>query len=326
MLRSKLSFLRGRGLLKLLVEFVVRTTTKKWHSSREIRNMIQKFDLELSGPSLVLKTERATDFVKNPLIYVDIGARGGAQDITKEFLKVLHFVFCEADEDEAKNLTSNFSAGRFSIIKNAISDSPSVRTLYLTKSRGASSLLTPSGNFIGFFGNADRDLSRFAIEKEVQVETLPLSLSMPEEIDVVDILKIDVQGLEFEVLNGMGSFRPFVICTECSTTEFYLGQKTLFSVGLLLENLGYMPLQLMGITIVPKTLAKFQSCIQVHGDVIFVPDNSANGRAIIERDVEKWFAALCMHGYMDFALWQIEELKISKPALITQTEELLRKS
>jgi len=29
---------------------------------------------------------------------------------------------------------------------------------------------------------------------------------------------------------------------------------------------------------------------------------------------------------MDFALWQIEELKISKPALITQTEELLRKS
>jgi hypothetical protein len=57
-----------------------------------------------------------------------------------------------------------------------------------------------------------------------------------------------------------------------------------------------------------------------------VPDNSANGRAIIERDVEKWFAALCMHGYMDFALWQIEELKISKPELITQTEELLRKS
>jgi len=326
MLRSKLSFLRGRGLLKLLLEFVVRATTKKWHSSREIRNMIQKFDLELSGPSLVLKTERATDFVKNPLIYVDIGARGGAQDITKEFLEVLHFVFCEADEDEAKNLTSNFSAGQFSIIKNAISDSPSVRTLYLTKSRGASSLLTPNGNFIGFFGGADRDISRFAIEKEVQVETLPLSLSMPQEIDVVDILKIDVQGLEFEVLSGMGSFRPFVICTECSTTEFYLGQKTLFSVGLLLENLGYMPLRLMQITIVPKTLANFQSCIQAHGDVIFVPDNSANGRAIIERDVEKWFAALCMHGYMDFALWQIEELKISKPALITQTEELLRKS
>ncbi len=80
----------------------------------------------------------------------------------------------------------------------------------------------------------------------------------------------------------------------------------------------------MGITIVPKTLAKFQSCIQVHGDVIFVPDNSANGRAIIERDVEKWFLALCMHGYMDFALWQLAELKIPKPMLVTQTEERLK--
>jgi hypothetical protein len=33
-----------------------------------------------------------------------------------------------------------------------------------------------------------------------------------------------------------------------------------------------------------------------------------------------------MHGYMDFALWQIEELKISKPPLVTQTEELRRNS
>jgi predicted RNase H-like nuclease (RuvC/YqgF family) len=90
--------------------------------------------------------------------------------------------------------------------------------------------------------------------------------------------------------------------------------------------MGYFPIHLMERQLLPKTETKWRGSIQVHGDVIFVPDNSANGRAIIERDVEKWFAALCMHGYMDFALWQIEELKIPKPALITQTEELLRKS
>jgi hypothetical protein len=31
-----------------------------------------------------------------------------------------------------------------------------------------------------------------------------------------------------------------------------------------------------------------------------------------------------MHGYVDFALWQISELKIPKPELILQTEELLK--
>ena len=105
---------------------------------------------------------------------------------------------------------------------------------------------------------------------------------------------------------------------------------SLYRIGRLtgsqLEKLGYMPLKFMEIQLVPKTLAKYQSCIPVHGDVVFVPNNSAQGREIIERDVEKWFASLCMHGYMDFALWQIEELKISKPPLVTETEELLRKS
>ena len=97
-------------------------------------------------------------------------------------------------------------------------------------------------------------------------------------------------------------------------------------MGSLLENLGYFPIHLMDGHLLSRTAAKWRNSTQLYGDVIFVPDNSANGRAIIERDVEKWFASLCMHGYMDFALWQIEELKIPKPALITQTEELLRKS
>ena len=306
------------------VELIVRKSTKIWRNSREIRNLIQKIDSETADTTFVLQTQRASEFTEDPLIYVDIGARGGAQEVTKGFLKILYFVICEADEDEAKNLESAFAAGRFSIIKNAISDSSTVRTLYLTKSRGCSSLLPPNGNFIGLFGGKDRDLDRFEVEKELEIKTLPLSLSMPQDIETIDILKIDVQGLEFEILAGMGSFRPFVICAECSAVEFYLGQKTFFSVGLLVEKLGYMPLQLMGITIVPKTLAKFQSCIQVHGDVIFVPDNSKNGKAIIERDTEKWFLALCMHGYMDFALWQLAELKIPKPMLVTQTEELLK--
>ncbi|MFO0006646.1 MAG: hypothetical protein ACK559_36565, partial [bacterium] len=124
--------------------------------------------------------------------------------------------------------------------------------------------------------------------------------------------------LEYEAISGLGLFRPFLICVECSTVELYLGQKSVFEVGAKLEKLGYMPLKFMEIQLVPKTLAKYQSSIPVHGDVIFVPNNSVQGRTIIERDVEKWFASLCMHGYMDFALWQIEELKISKPILKIQ--------
>ena len=326
MLRRLLNVVKGFGLLTTLVEFVVRFSTRQWRNSREIRNLIQKIDFEISNNKLILQTQRAAELAENSLIYVDIGSRGGPQKITEGFSKIIHFVICEADSDEVKNLQSTFAECNFSIINNAISDIEATRTLYLTASRGASSLLKPTGNAIGLFGGNERNLDRFKIEHEVQIRTKPLSASVPPEIKNIDILKIDVQGMEFEILSGMGEFRPFLICAECSTVEMYSGQKTLFSVGLMLEKLGYMPVKLMEITVMPKTLVNFQSCIQIHGDVIFGPDNSAKGRAIIERDVEKWFASLCMHGYMDFALWQLEELKISKPPLVTETEELLRNS
>ena len=324
MLKRALNLVKGFGLLTTLVEFIVRFSTRQWRNSREIRHLVEKIDSETSNNRFILQAQRTSELATNPLIYVDIGSRGGPQKITDGFSKIIHFVICEADEDELKNLVSTFDGCRYSIINNAISGTSAIRKLYLTKARGCSSLLEPNGNAIGLFGGNERNLERFEVEKELEIKTLPLSMSLPEKIETIDILKIDVQGLEFEILNGMGSFRPFLLCVECSTVEFYGGQKTLFSVGLLLEKLGYMPLKMMEITLTPKTLANFQSSIQLHGDVIFVPDNSATGRAIIERDVEKWFVALCMYGYLDFALWQIDELKIPKPPLVTQTETLLK--
>ena len=296
-----------------------------FQNSRAIRNIVESTDQQISN-RLIFTTSAAAEKFKNSIIYFDIGARGGSQEITKEFSELLHFVVFDADPESNSKLQNDFKNSKVTVVNNAISDSDSKRTLFLTESRACSSLLEPSGHSLSLRGGNSRDLTRFQVEREIVIDTQTLSKSIPIEIKFIDILKIDIQGLEYEAISGLGLFRPFLICVECSTVELYLGQKSVFDVGAQLEKLGYMPLKFMEIQLVPKTLAKYQSCIPVHGDVIFVPNNSAQGRAIIERDVEKWFAALCMHGYMDFALWQIEELKIPKPALITQTEELLRKS
>ena len=296
-----------------------------FQNSRAIRNIVESADQQISN-RLIFATSAAAEKFKNSIIYVDIGARGGSQEITKEFSELLHFVVFDADPESNSKLQNDFKNSKVTVVNNAISDSDSKRTLFLTESRACSSLLEPSGHSLSLRGGNSRDLTRFQVEREIVIDTQTLSKSIPIEIKFIDILKIDIQGLEYEAISGLGLFRPFLICVECSTVELYLGQKSVFDVGAQLEKLGYMPLKFMEIQLVPKTLAKYQSCIPVHGDVIFVPNNSVQGRAIIERDVEKWFAALCMHGYMDFALWQIEELKIPKPALITQTEELLRSS
>jgi FkbM family methyltransferase len=325
MLKKLLNVFRARGTLMFFIRPFVKIGIYHFQNSRSIRNLVESADQKLSTGSIITTTSAAKKF-KNSIIYVDIGARGGSQKVTNKFNELLHFVVFDADPESNAKLQSDFKNSKVTVVNNAISDSDSKRTLFLTESRACSSLLEPSGHSLSLRGGNSRDLTRFKVEREVVIDTQTLSKSIPIEIKFIDILKIDIQGLEYEAISGLGLFRPFLICVECSTVELYLGQKSVFEVGAQLEKLGYMPLKFMEIQLVPKTLANYQSCIPVHGDVIFVPNNSAHGRAIIERDVEKWFASLCMHGYMDFALWQIEELKISKPPLVTETEELLRKS
>lgn len=219
---------------------------------------------------------------------------------------------------QISNLDSNVE-----IINAAVSDENSVKTLYLTKKRGGSSLLSPNGPMFGLMAIDGEGLKRFDVEKTEEIQTRRLDEVINPSVTKIEILKIDTQGSEYKILSALGEHRPFLICAECATAEIYQGQKTLFAIGYLLENLGYFPLRLMDSHLLPKTKAKWRNSVQLYGDVIFVPNNSSSGKAIIEQDVEKWFASLCMHGFMDFALWQIEELKIPKPTLVLETEKLL---
>jgi FkbM family methyltransferase len=290
----------------------------------QIRNLIAQLDFEKIDRTQILKTRVIRKLSDDPINYVDIGARGGLLEFLKPFESVLNTIFFEPDTEEFLKMQKLHADKRVQIFNVAVSDSDSTKTLYLTKKRGGSSLLHPSGHMIGLMAQDGVGIDRFAVEKTIEIKTQRLDEVVNFSEIKIDILKIDTQGSEYEILGALGGHRPFLICAECATTEIYKNQKSIFATGLLLENLGYFPLHMMDGHLIPKTAATWRNSTQLYGDVIFVPDNSENGIAIIKRDVEKWFAALCMHGYVDFALWQISELKIPKPELILQTEELLK--
>ena len=292
----------------------------------QIRDLVSQLDSKQIDRTTFSKTNAAKSLINNPINYADIGARGGLLDFLEPFKNLLNTIYFEPDVEEFEKMKKQYSNQKATIINAAVSDSNSVKTLFLTKKRGGSSLLHPSGSMIGMMSIDGEGTNRFSVEKTIQIQTQRLDEVVKFEETQINLLKIDTQGSEFEILSALGAHRPFLICAECATTEIYKGQKTMFAVGALLENLGYFPLHLMDGHLISKTLSNWRNSTHLYGDVIFVPDNSAKGRAIIERDVEKWFASLCMHGYMDFALWQLEELKISKPPLVTETEELLRNS
>ena len=195
-----------------------------FRNSRAIRNIVEIADQQISNGSIVTTTAAVKRF-KNSIVYVDIGARGGSQEATKDFNELLHFVVFDADPESNSKLQDDFKNLKVTVVNNAISDSDSKRTLFLTETRACSSLLEPSGHSLSLRGGNSRDISRFKVEKEIVIKTQTLSKSIPIEIKCIDILKIDIQGLEYEAISGLGLFRPFLICVECSTIELYLGQK-----------------------------------------------------------------------------------------------------
>ena len=318
--------LKNKYPILSLIRFLLILTARNTRTFNQMRGLIDQLDAERANRIAFMRVNAGQRFTHEPINYADIGSRDGLLGFLKPFEKILNIIFFEPDLEEFNKLQSNYKNQRVQVFNTALSDTNSKKVLNLTRSRGCSSLLHPSGHMLGLLAIEGDGIDRFSVDDKIEVATQRIDeiFEFPK-IDL-DILKIDTQGSEFEILSSLGAHRPFLICSECSTTELYKNQKTFFSIGMMLENLGYFPIHLMERQLLPKTATKWRGSLQIHGDVIFVPDNSANGRAIIERDVEKWFAALCMHGYMDFALWQIEELKIPKPALITQTEELLRKS
>jgi FkbM family methyltransferase len=319
--------LKNRWSVVSVLRIPLLIVARYYKTFHQIRDLVSQLDSKQVDRTTFSKTIASKSFTSNPINYADIGARGGLLDFLEPFKNILNTIYFEPDVEEFEKMKKQYSDQKVTIINAAVSDSNSMRTLYLTKKRGGSSLLHPSVSMIGMMSIDGEGTNRFSVEETIQIQTQRLDDVIKFEETQIDILKIDTQGSEFEILSALGAHRPFLICAECATTEIYKGQKTLFSVGSLLENLGYFPLQLIDPPrLTPKSLSNLRNSVQLYGDVIFVPDNSAKGRAIIERDVEKWFASLCMHGYMDFALWQIEELKISKPPLVTETEALLRKS
>ena len=317
LLKNKWSVL---SLIRAPLVFVA----KYYKTFHQIRNLIAQLDFEKIDRTPILKTRAIKKLSDDPINYVDIGARGGLLEFLKPFESVLNTIFFEPDTEEYLKMQKLLANKQAQIFNTAVSDSNSIKTLYLTKKRGGSSLLHPSGHMIGLMAQDGNGIDRFAVEQTIEIKTQRLDDILKFSEIKIDILKIDTQGSEYEILGTLGEHRPFLICAECATTEIYKNQTSIFATGLLLENLGYFPLHLMDGHLLPKTASAWRNSTQLYGDVIFVPDNSKNGMAIIKRNVEKWFAALCMHGYMDFALWQIDELKIPKPELVIQTEELLK--
>lgn len=172
------------------------------------------------------------------LTLVDVGGLGGIQDHWTPYLDRIRPIVFEPNPSEAALIRASIEAtpgGQ--VIEKALGDVEGVRRLHITKSLGCTSLLIPNRALLSRYSVA----TAFDVVREIDVtctryDTLHAQGIAPRP----DVIKIDVQGFEYEVLEGFGDLLKgcLGVQVEAHFAPIYTDQKLLSDLVELLGRSG----------------------------------------------------------------------------------------
>ena len=174
------------------------------------------------------------------LVLLDIGADGGPERPAFKYLlknNLITYVGIEPQKALCDNLAKVFPHGIF--VDRALGNKDDVSELNITKSLSCSSVLKPNfdllskypiGHFFQVTDQSNVELSR--------ADTLIRNQIIPNP----HFIKCDVQGYDYEVLEGFGDYLSEVLAieVECHFKQLYLNQKLFFDIKCLLESFGFI--------------------------------------------------------------------------------------
>jgi FkbM family methyltransferase len=175
---------------------------------------------------------------KNPLVVVDIGARGGAPDELGAFFPVMNYHAFDADKRECERLMkSKHPYQSFNVFPNFVGGKAEKIKFYLYKSGGQSSIYKPDPRFKALFGGKDFDIDTECL---LDATTLDIHYQNPA-LPLPDMIKLDTQGSELSILQAAGNVLKTVSMVEAEV-EFvahYDGQPLFHHVAGFMQDNGF---------------------------------------------------------------------------------------
>jgi FkbM family methyltransferase len=171
-------------------------------------------------------------------VLVDVGAAGGFQKkwgVLGPYLRVIGF------EPDSRSFDSLEPKPNVHYINAALGKANDKRVLYLTSKETCSSTFPPNFNFLKNFPDPDR----YAVIGEQPFETRALDDVMGEEfaeLPSVDFIKLDVHGVEIDVINGSSqTIANGVLGFEIEATfqEIWHGQDKFGDIHSTITKLGF---------------------------------------------------------------------------------------
>jgi FkbM family methyltransferase len=228
------------------------------------------------------------------IISLDIGAQGGFNSdkfFPDKYNKFFNPILVEPLREEADKLKSN---NKHVIDKGIWSEKVKKKIYVLGNRLGSSSMYAPDPSFFNVHKIKKKNYSDYNVTKVLEVECDNISNSLNElKIENLDYLKIDTQGSEFEILKGIGNYRPLLIKIEVHLYSMYKSAPGWDKLISYLYDLGYMIVDWKGIgSHATRTPAEM--------DMVFIPNfNSSFGKKLITANKEKFISLMLIFGQIN---------------------------
>ena len=264
------------------------------------------------------KTSLYQAFKDKPFGFVDAGSAGGIHPIILPIASLTHCTCFEPDQSAYEILLQDFQKsgvfGKTSLFNIAIGDKSGNSKLYLTKSAVNSSLLKPRKMLAERYG-----VKGFIIDREVNIRTETLDNIVFQhthiEKNLGEFIKLDCQGLEYEILKGgLRTLNEQCVALWCETEflKMYEGQRTFSELDLFLNQKGFRLYGLYPNYISTKKIDRTSYDTEeriIWADALYFKDPLSEPNKLknfSERHLSSLLLAAILTKYYDFALELID--------------------
>ena len=229
---------------------------------------------------------------KNKIVALDVGAQGGFNSDTFFPKKYDHFfeeILIEPIDSEAKKIKNK----KFVINKGLWSEKIKKKLHILDNRLGSSSMYEPNINSFDLHNIQEKKYDDYKVTRSIEIECDTLANQLTGlNINNLDYLKIDTQGAEFEILKGLGNFRPLLIKIEAHFFSMYKNVPSWHKLINLLYELNYVLIDW-------KDIGDHNTRIPAEADMIFIPNfNNEVGKELIKQNKNKFISLMLIFGQL----------------------------
>ena len=229
---------------------------------------------------------------KNKIVALDVGAQGGFNSDTFFPKKYDHFfeeILIEPIDSEAKKIKNK----KFVVNKGLWSEKIKKKLYILDNRLGSSSMYEPNINSFDLHNIQEKKYDDYKVTRSIEIECDTLANQLTDlNINNLDYLKIDTQGAEFEILKGLGNFRPLLIKIEAHFFSMYKNVPSWHKLINLLYELNYVLIDW-------KDIGDHNTRIPAEADMIFIPNfNNEVGKELIKQNKNKFISLMLIFGQL----------------------------